>query len=79
MFPWELFDKGDFVSEEAFRPFNEAQDDITREKARRLFQQLKSIWENAREAVLGADKISFIGLSMHEYLETGFKFLFDSF
>jgi len=37
------------------------------------------IWERARRAVQAADKISFVGLSMHEYLEGGFRYINQRF
>lgn len=37
---------------------------------------LKAIWAKARFAVGEAEKISFVGLSMHPFLNDGFKYLF---
>jgi len=78
VFPWELFDgdSGRFISEDGFIFVKEAKDSAAKEKASLLFRHFVSIWENAKRAVSRADKISFIGLSMHEYLEDGLKYLF---
>jgi len=43
-------------------------------KATSLFH---GVWERARREVKGADKISFVGLSMHSYLLDGLKYLFE--
>ena len=34
-------------------------------------------WGNAKQAVLRADKISFVGLSMHQYMNDGLAYLFE--
>ncbi len=36
------------------------------------------VWAAAREAVKFATTISFVGLSMHRYMEQGLKFLFQA-
>src|ERR1019366_3940180 len=41
------------------------------------FTLFVSIWERARKEVEAADKISFVGLSMHEYLKLGLRYLFQ--
>lgn len=37
------------------------------------------MWENAKLSIERAEKISFVGLSMHEYLENGMRYLFKDF
>jgi hypothetical protein len=44
---------------------------------KRYFTLFVSIWERARKEVEAADKISFVGLSMHEYLKLGLRYLFQ--
>lgn len=84
VFPWEIIDEnGTFMPEEKFR----LKDEIYNSQGPRfrhggripndpnLHQIFKAIWVRAREEVQAAKKISFVGLSMHEYLNWGFKFL----
>ena len=40
-------------------------------------EHFQLMWKNARQVVGQANKISFVGLSMHEYLEQGLEKLFD--
>jgi hypothetical protein len=42
-----------------------------------LFPFFRLLWERARKEVLAADKISFVGMSLSPYLESGLKFLFS--
>lgn len=42
-----------------------------------LYSLFRGIWERARREVQNADKISFVGLSMHSYLIDGLRFLFE--
>ncbi len=80
VFPWELFDKnGAFIEAEEFifvkvGKRTTFQPDYLRAKT--LHNVYKSIWQGAQEAVQKAEKISFVGMSMHEYLEDGLEFLF---
>lgn len=76
VFPWEVFDEKGFVDEKEFIFTKHAEKPYEAEQAKRLFNQLKASWESAREVVGRANKISFVGLSMHSYLEPGFAFLF---
>ena len=70
MFPWELFsDDGEFVK---FPRFSKNQQGDAK-----LYNLYNVIWTGAREAVQKAQKISFVGMSMHHYLEAGLKHLFD--
>lgn len=77
-FPWEIFDEdGKFIGQEKFIFVKEAEDDKQKENGVILYKLYKTIWEGAREAVQNAYKISFVGLSMHPYLNHGLRFLFD--
>jgi len=42
---------------------------------KKLFNHFKTMWENAKISVERADKISFVGLSIHDYLEGGLRYL----
>lgn len=79
VFPWELFDgsSGKFIPEDDFIFVKQAKDSAAKERAFSLFHHLKTIWDKAKRQVLAADKISFIGLSMHQYMEDGLAFLFE--
>jgi hypothetical protein len=71
-FPWEILNRsGSFVSKEKFRWAKQRQTGSEIE----LFSLFKAIWERARKEVRGAARLSFVGLSMHNYLEPGFRFL----
>jgi hypothetical protein len=81
VFPWELFSSsGEFISEDEF-PFVKGYKNSLQkpQDGKLLFNHFKSMWENAKQVVQQANKISFVGLSMHEYLEGGFKYLFQDF
>ncbi len=92
VFPWELFDEGgSFVKQEDFifvksnspsKPIQEwsvGGPDVRQQhtEAIVLYKLYEAIWQGAREAVKLADKISFVGMSMHPYLKQGLKYLFD--
>lgn len=85
VFPWEIMNsQGQFVTRDQFR----LRDDIHafRDCAFRcggrsqsdpdLYEIYKATWTRAKAEVQGAAQISFVGLSMHEYLDSGFRFLF---
>ncbi len=42
-----------------------------------LYPLFRGIWERAEREIRSADKISFVGLSMHSFLFDGLKYLFD--
>lgn len=84
IFPWEIFDeKGEFIAESDFIFIKEANNindgyrAAAQEIAVNLHRLYKQIWEGAKEAVQHADKISFVGMSMHHYLESGLRYLFQ--
>ena len=79
VFPWELFDTdtGKFISEEEFVFSKHSKGSTEKAKSRQLFNHFKKIWMNAKWAVTHADKISFVGLSMHQYMEDGLAYLFE--
>ena len=64
MFPWEM-GSGELTGEF----FLESQN-------RELGPMMLGIWARAHREVLAADKISFVGLSMHPFLFDGLKYLF---
>lgn len=81
LFPWEVFDQnGKFADEQQFclkettdtRGFRQGgyPGDIG------LHQLFMSIWKRAQREVMNATKISFVGLSMHDFLNPAFRFLF---
>ena len=85
VFPWEIMkEDGTFIDEGYFPHKDEVielQDHIWREGGRgpldpNLYRLFEAIWTRAQQEVRVATKISFVGLSMHEYLNWGFKFLF---
>ena len=86
LFPWEIMaEDGTLVANDSFA----LRDEVTSTNSGNLRQGgrlesdpdlhslFRAIWQRAREEVFKADKISFIGLSMHEYLNPEFQFLFS--
>ncbi len=67
LFPWEIMTDKGFVKEEAFAAAH----------SRPLYQLFRRIWERARREIGLADKVSFVGLSMHQFLFQGLKYLFE--
>lgn len=67
VFPWEVMTEGGFVEEKLF-PL---------QTPRSLYGLFRGIWERAKREVQAADKISFVGLSMHSFLLDGLKYLFE--
>ena len=77
IFPWELFDgSGRVIKEDDFIFVSQARSRQQKANGRTLFNLYKALWKGAREAVEGAQKISFVGLSMHPFLEDGLRYLF---
>lgn len=76
VFPWELFDKdsGKFISEDDF-VYVKGKCAMFGSDGKKLFNHFKTMWENAKISVERADKISFVGLSIHDYLEGGLRYL----
>ncbi len=81
LFPWEIMDKSaQILTAEKF-PIKEDRSQQWQPGGRTsadpsVHAIFRTIWERARREVANATKISFVGLSMHEYLEGGFKYLF---
>jgi hypothetical protein len=83
VFPWETVGTdGAFHSPEAFKLKDEPYTNrlSTRAGGRsavdpHVHDIFTTIWSRAREEVQAASKISFVGLSLHEYLNFGFKYL----
>jgi hypothetical protein len=86
IFPWEIMDsKGQPLGENEFVPKESpthklngvphfAGDRINTDPS--VYRILEAVWARAREEVIAADRISFVGLSMHDYLRPGFSYLF---
>jgi hypothetical protein len=68
LFPWEVINVNGFVQERAFS---------SQYHNNSLYPLFSGIWQRAKREVRSADKISFVGLSMHQFLEDGLKYLFD--
>src|SRR5207249_3649404 len=78
IFPWELFDNaGNIISENDFVFVKEARDATEKKAGQGLFNLYRNIWQLAKTEVESATKISFIGLSLHRYMEDGLKYLFQ--
>jgi len=77
-FPWELLDdKDNFVGQDRFADSESlAANFYFQHIGRTLYELCKAIWQRARREIAEADKISFVGLSMHEFLKPGLRFLF---
>lgn len=67
LFPWEAVNENGFSNEDSFSIGN----------APAIFSLLQKIWQRAKREVLAADKISFVGLSVHPFLLDGLKYLFE--
>jgi hypothetical protein len=63
-FPWEVMTEKGFVEKTDF-------------PLQGHFPLFRGIWERARRDVQAANKISFVGLSMHPFLKDGLRFLFN--
>jgi hypothetical protein len=71
LFPWELFDSNvHFLNSKTF-PNMGSETSL----ALRAFEKT---WLRAQYEVATASKLSFVGLSAHEYLADGFRFLFEN-
>jgi hypothetical protein len=80
VFPWELFtNEGEFIPEDEFIYVKGERDPQKQLDGRQLFKHFNLMWKNAKLVVENANKISFVGLSMHDYLKSGFNFLFKDF
>lgn len=76
IFPWECFtESGDFIQESEFVLVRHPNLMPSPEVGKSVFKLLKTLWENARLKVANAERISFVGVSMHAYLEHGLRFL----
>ena len=78
-FPWELLnDKDEFVTEDKFAGLESQHPGIIffQQTGRTLYELCKAIWQRAQREIAEAEKISFVGLSMHEFLKPGLRYLF---
>jgi hypothetical protein len=66
LFPWEIMTGNGFIDESQF----------SQQHNRQLYSLFRGIWNRAQMEIEVADKISFVGLSMHQFLNDGLKFLF---
>ncbi len=71
VFPWEIMDeKGEFIpKKESFFHEGAGWGGID------MYSLFQEIWSRARKEVQAANKISFVGLSIHYYLKGGLAFL----
>lgn len=80
LFPWEVFDQNGFVNEETFCLKEQPDSRGLRQGAYpgnvNLHQLFLSIWKRAHREITNATKISFVGLSMHDFLNPALRFLF---
>jgi hypothetical protein len=85
LFPWEVFAAdGNFLTPDNFALRDQViqnRDTVFRHGGRLptdpcLNDIFKAIWMRARREVQAAREISFVGISMHEYLSRGLKYLF---
>jgi hypothetical protein len=77
LFPWEIMnDDGTFIGAEEFC-LREAPEMGRMSPVVQLHQLFISIWKRAQKEITAAKKISFVGLSMHEFLNPAFRFLFE--
>ena len=81
-FPWEIIDPdtGEFVAEQDFR---RVEGDICVAASRfdpghraSNYPIFKAIWTRAQREIADAEKVSFVGLSVHSFLQAGLRFLF---
>jgi hypothetical protein len=79
-FPWEVIGPGgEFARRNDFRFANDAEQKRGvggYEGEIGLHELFEAIWKRARKEVQQATKISFVGISLHNYLRSGLKFLF---
>ena len=70
LFPWEMMTKQGFVGKgrdsTLFQFFGGS-----------VYELFRGIWERAKREVESAHKISFVGLSMHQFLSDGLGYLFE--
>jgi hypothetical protein len=78
LFPWELPPLYDGFKETDFRIRDEEMfaGKPPHAPSANVAKLFESVWRRAEREVAGASRISFVGLSMHPYLEKGFEFIF---
>lgn len=81
VYPWEIInEKGHFRSKEEFCLIEEMDNQGHRQGGYMgpvsLYDLFVAIWKRARKEINRAGKISFVGLSMHDFLNPAFQFLF---
>ncbi len=78
-FPWELIGTNkEFVGQDVFSGLENLTptNGYFQSTGRTIYGVCKAIWERAQHEISQADKISFVGLSMHEFLKGGLTYLF---
>jgi hypothetical protein len=78
-FPWELIgNDNQFIARDAFSELETlaSGNQYFQATQRTLHDLCKAIWERAQREISEATTISFIGLSMHEFLKPGLRYLF---
>jgi hypothetical protein len=73
IFPWEFMDDDGNLRQECSRWDHDV---AHRKPCRKLSSYFLDIWSRAQKLVQSAEKISFVGIAMHSYLQGGLKYLF---
>lgn len=85
IFPWEILRGGQFIPQQEFCLADAILKNPRGVSYRRgrlaldadAYSIYRAIWTRARQEVQEATRISFVGLSMHSYLDEGLRFLLD--
>jgi hypothetical protein len=72
IFPWDIIRNGQFIPESEFSLRRDGPENCSRD----LYSLFKNIWVRARNEVQSANRISFVGMSGHSFLEEGFSYIF---
>jgi hypothetical protein len=78
-FPWEIINEnGELVAKEEFAHLEQVASGNLLHQAtnRSQYGLCAAIWRRAQIEISQAEKISFVGLSMHKFLRSGFQYLF---
>lgn len=78
-FPWELLnDRNEFVIQDEFNSLEALTSGnlYFKSTGRTLHKLCTAIWRRAQTEIAAAETISFVGLSMHEFLKPGLRYLF---
>jgi hypothetical protein len=73
VFPWEILnEQGEFRPKDEFCLYQNTKDHCPFD----IHELFVAIWKRAQREINSAEKISFVGLSMHEFLNPAFAYLF---